>query len=377
MDEQKPNKPLGPAVGYVDMLDIATYNKSVEHAAKPNPRNPLRPSSAGKCAREKAYEFMEYKGYAKYEKEILTPETSRIFSLGHTIERDLLYNFRDITELHVKYQQQVLTFWPLCDGSLVEGSIDAVFVLPKWKCVIDCKSKKDKFSSYQITSWDETAEKLSKMKSVQIISDGTAYWVEDLSEFLKELRDPFFAANFLQLNLYACHEFMRERGIDHAAIIQYNKNDSRLREIRFKPSQALVDQVRLSDQGVAEVIERTKDPEQVDRSFMLGSIKCAFCSFNKHCWPSTNPTKEFFKSLPEKRDWPKDTDRLGALGKQLEELFSRYIPLKQAEKNIEVVEEEIAQILEKNSLYKIRLANKEIFEYRRLKNGFSIRRGRV
>lgn len=355
-------KILGPPIGYVDMLDLAIQKKVEEDAKKPVTKNPLRPSSLGKCAREKAFEYMEYKGYALYEKEPMSPEGYRIFSLGHAVEYDLLKQFGLVEALQVKYKQQSLTFYPLHDGSLVEGSVDVVFISPKWKCIADVKSKGDKFSSYRSSKWDEDSEKLERMKTVTKITD-TSFWVEELEAFLEELNDPFFAANFKQLNGYAVNQFITERGIDHAAIIQYNKADSRLREVRFKPSMALFEKLKEVDQRIAKVIDETKNPEEIEKTFNLGSIKCAFCAYKKHCW-DVDTAKPFFQTLPPKF-WPKDLNRLDEdLGRELEELFKEFEQAVEESNKSYLIEEKITKLMVENELRKVRLSNGNIYDMR-------------
>lgn len=370
----------GPPIGYVDMLDVAINKKLTADALKPVERNPLRPSSAGKCAREKAYEFMEYRGFAKYEKELNTPELYRIFDMGHGVEYSLLRQFGLVEALQIKYKQQTLTFYPISETEVVEGSIDVVFLSKKWKCIADVKSKKDKFSHYYASKWDEDSAKLKKMDSVQEITEN-AFWVEDLPLFLEELNDPFFRANFVQLNMYAVNPFITERGIDHAAIIQYNKNDSRLREVRFKPSMELYLKQKETDQNIARIIDTTRDPEQVPRDYTLGSIKCAFCDFKSMCWgPETNTMKPYFQSLPDKKFWPKDTNRLGDIGVVLEDLFQNYTELQESAGEIELVEKDIVKYMVDNELTKIRLVNGHIYDLKYLKSPhphFDLRRSKL
>ena len=132
----------------------------------------------------------------------------------------------------VKYQQQTLGFFNIESGDakidqFIEGSNDLCIISKQhgWNAVVDVKSKGDKFSSSYKSKWAEDDAKYSSMKTVTVIGK-SAYWVEDLEAFLEELNDPFFSANFLQLNLYANSSFMLERRIDHGVILQYSKNNS-------------------------------------------------------------------------------------------------------------------------------------------------------
>lgn len=373
---------LGPQTGYVDLLDHYTVEKIKADRAsgKDSSVTPIRPSAAGKCTRELYYELMRYSKRATYQTEVIGPETNRIFGLGHSIEYHLIKEmgvFKEILE--VKYKQQMLSFAKLeaTDPKLsqwLEGSLDLVFWSEKFKCVADVKSKKDKFSAFYKTSWDETTEKLRSMRTVESISD-MAFWVEDLEAFLAELKDPFFEANFRQLNLYANSTFLVERGVDHACIIQYNKNDSRLREIRFKPTRALYDKTLDRFQKVITAVD-TNNIELAPREYALGSFKCGFCQFKNECWEGADAKKEFFNTLP-KKSWPKDTNRMGEVGDGLERLFKKFGEQVQVDKERESTEAAILQVMLEKQVHKIRLASGDIYEMKRLKDGMVLRRGKL
>jgi hypothetical protein len=381
-------KILGPEVGYVDILNFATVEHLKKEAEKGPQYSPLRPSASGKCTRELAYELTEYAGIARYEKEVITPETHRIFALGHSVEWHILKQLEQHTGEYfkVKYKQQGLSFFKLEAtnkpelSQWLEGSIDACFYSPSHRAVIDFKSKKDKYSSYHKSSWDETTEKLSNMESVQMIGDsGTSFWAEDLEAFLKELDDPFFEANFLQLNLYANSQFLMERGVDHGAIIQINKNDSRLREVRFKPSRALYEKTKAKFEAALAAVD-AGDPELAPRDHLLGSIKCAFCSFKKHCWrveSDEDPLKSYFKTLP-KKGWPTDLNRLDAGSQQLlGEAYEAFKASQEASEKTEVVEKEIIDAMLKANVRKVRFGDGKIYEIKTLKDGIVLRRGKL
>lgn len=364
-------------IGFVDLLDIDMNEKAVKQSAAPTTKNPLRPSAAGKCARAKAYEYGEYKGLLKFDKEVLTPETLRIFSLGHSVEYDILKHFKGIEALQVRYQQQVLTFQTLPDGEIQEGSIDAIFLHAKSRCIIDIKSKKEKYSNYYNSDWDDTSEKLDRLRSVKKITD-TTFYAEDVEQFLLELNDPFFSQNFVQLNMYACHPFVKERGIDLAAIIQVNKNTSRLREVRFKPSQALYDKTLAKDANIARTMLETQDVTKVPKDFVLGSIACAFCQHRTNCWPQNDATKDYFRGLPDKKVWPKDTNRMpSAIGAKLDELLMEWAAIKATDARAKALEAQALKLMEEQEVWKVRLPNGEIYESKRLKNGIELRRGKL
>jgi hypothetical protein len=372
---------LGPDVGYIDILDHNTTKHLEKEAAGEGKKyTPIRPSASGKCTRELFYELMEFHGKAKYAKELKTPATHRLLNLGHSIESHILRQFELISEFFdIKYRQQVLSFAYLESkqdpkmSQWLEGSLDLVFWSDKYKCVADIKSKKDKWSAGYKSQWDETSDKLARMGSVQVISD-QAYWVEDLEAFLLELNDPFFASNFLQLNLYANSSFLKERGVDHGAIIQYNKADSRLREVRFKPSRKLYEQTVGKFQNALDAAA-VGDAAKAPQDYMLGSIKCAFCSYKKECW-NDDALKAWFKTFPPKK-WPTDTGKLGQAGRDIEALFRHYSQLSGAESQKQIVEREILKLLKDNNVGKLRLESGEVYEVRDLKTGIVLRRSKA
>jgi len=368
-------KILGPPIGYVDALDAHTLDKSEAENKGARTYTPLRPSAAGKCSRELAYEFMEYRGKASYPKEAMLPDTVRLLNLGHSVEYNLLRQFEEVELFKTKYRQQVVSFFKITPEEWCEGSIDLCFWSEKWKCVGDVKSKKDKFSSWSKTGWDETTEKLRNMPTVTSISE-KAFWIEDLPAFLKELNDPFLAANFYQLNMYANSQFLIERGIDHAVVIQYNKNDSRLRELRFKPSVEVYNEVKEKFQLVQKVVDINQNVEDAPKDFVLGSIKCAFCSFNKNCWPSNDALKSFFNQWP-KRDWPVKTKDMQDY-EELEEAYDRYKQAVAASKSVDAIEDEIVKILERDQIEKVKFDDDAIYQLKALKgDGLVLRRAKL
>jgi hypothetical protein len=375
------SKILGPEISYVDFLDYATEEAVNNEKSK---YNPIRPSGSGKCSRELAYELMEFYGLATYEKEPQTAELTRIFAYGHHTETMLVEQFEKYAgkTFQSKYKQQVLHFYNLEAknhpelSQTVEGSLDTCFYSPTTRGVIDYKSKKDKFSGFFKTNWDESTRKLSEMRTVQVMSE-KSFWVEDLPAFLKELNDPFFASNFLQLNGYACTEFLRSRGVDHGAIIQYNKNDSRLREVRFKPSLELFEQVKRKFQSALQAVDE-RNLDVAPRDFMLGGIKCAFCKFAKDCWKGSgeDSRQAYFDTFPRKQ-WPDETRKMGETGEQLEVLFGEYLQVRDAEKERKSIEQEILTLLAANQIHKIKTADGEVYEAKQLKNEVSLRRSKV
>ena len=376
--------PLGPPVGYIDILNVATEDYIKEDALKA--RNPIRPSSAGACTRELAFKLMEFTGQAQYDKPLITPETHRIFSSGHALEYDLIKQFEKHCKdfFAVKYKQVPLDLFDFQHATRedlrmwVEGSNDLCFIAPSWRCVIDVKTKKDKFSSWTDSTWNEMTDKLKYMATVKVIGDidprsrPTSFWVEDLESFLKELNDPFFEANFVQLNSYAHSDFMKKRNVDHAAIIQYNKNDQRLREIRFKPHQGLFDKLKIKF-ATAIAAADMGDPLQAPRDYMLGSMKCAFCDYNKTCWAadtSDDPLKTYFKTLPPKY-WARSVEMLQVPDDIKAEVYAARDAFEAAEKNKDLLaqaEERFVKAIVATKQTKIKFDKDSVFEVKYLKS---------
>ena len=102
-------------------------------------------------------------------------------------------------------------------------------------------------------------------------------------EILEELQDPFLRVNIAQLNYYAQNEFIQNLGINQAAIIQFCKVDSRLRELRFRPSVKLFEK---SNQGFIEAMDAVAAgrPESAP-GFSHGSVACRYCRYNHVCKP--------------------------------------------------------------------------------------------
>ena len=373
----KPHNRPGPERGYVEMLDDALVADDAKNQLElRTAKNPLRPSSAGECARKLAYSYREFLGLEPVTVEEREARVVRIFDLGHHVETHILRLFRKVEGLNANvYTQQVVGVVEYDDGSLTEGSIDMCFTADgvAGLGVGDAKSKGDKFSSYQRSKWDEDAEKYNKMSSVEMVSD-KYFYIEDLDAFLEELKDPFFAMNFYQLNSYIHSDFLQRRNADHGAIIQYNKNDSRMREFRFKPSHEAYQYVVEKFQDVKELAP--KDAELVDKEFVHGSIKCAFCPYQTRCWPGIDSKQEFFNTFP-KTKWPKKTAQLGDVGKTLEDLFESYQYGDEAAAIKSEAEAEIFLLMDKQKIQKLRLSDGSIYELKQLKSGLVIRRSKL
>jgi len=211
------------------------------------------------------------------------------------------------------------------------------------------------------------------MKTVQVIGDTqVGFWVEDIEAFLVELDDPFFEANFVQLNLYATNEEFVKREIDHACIIQYNKNDQRLREIRFLPSLALAEKTKAKFH-MALLAADQGDPEIAPRDYMLGSIKCAFCDFKGMCWPtptdpSEDPLKLYFKNLPKKYWAKKLEDFDDELQADLRKAYEAYRVAESSTKELKSAETELARLmLQEANTWKLKFDDGMVLQAKELK----------
>jgi hypothetical protein len=362
----------GPPVGYTDILDyeITARLQATQDSYKDGSTQryfPLRPSAAGYCSRKLAYQLMEYYKYAEYKTEINPPNVDRLFKLGHSIEYSVLRQFDDVDLFNVKYKQQALTCVELLDkdkqSKLIEGSCDGVFYSEKYKGIMDVKSVKDGFSKAYATRWDETLDKFKKMKTVSVISD-TAFYAHDIYAFLEELGEDFLLENIYQLNLYACSGFMKERGIDHAVIYKYNKNDSRHYELRFQPSQKMADEVDEKFNNIYNCV-LNKQPEKVLQDYALGSMHCAWCDFADQCWPERDSKKAYFKTFPKKR-WPNDIGKIE--DDELEGMFAEYEELEFYTTKRENLGKKITKKLVDLKVPKIKLANTNVYEVKYLKS---------
>lgn len=362
---------LGPKVGYTDLLDLVITESLTEKETKERAGdfqyNPLRPSAAGYCARRLTYALNEFRGHAYYEKPLQTPPQFRLLELGSSVEFSALKNFRLLKVFQVRYKQQTLSFFDIVRGKeelkkeLLEGSCDFVMWSEKHKAIGDVKSKKDAFSAAYKTRWDEDIAQFAAMASLEQLSE-TAFWADDLEAFIEELGDDFLVDNLYQLNLYANSQFMKQRGVDHAFIYRYNKNDSRHLEIRFRPSEKVAKQIEDKFNAISKAVDN-QDLDSIDRDFVFGSIRCAFCPYSKTCWGDEDALRAFFNSLP-KKSWPTNITPEDPLDDMFKQLEGYIVVEKRAEELRMLILKEIAD----RKLKKVRLANGNVYETKFLKS---------
>ncbi len=356
---------LGPPIAYIDILDDDINKKNSESSTKPRVYNPLRPSSAGKCAFELVKEYAQFKGLLPASQTPISPELSRIFEMGHGIEWSLLKRFEQVPDLRVKYRQQVVRFFQLSDGTWVEGSIDATMFATGYSGVCgDVKSKKDRLSGFAATGWDEFNEGLAKMKSVEKIND-RLFWINDLDAFLTELKDPWLAPNFIQLNLYSNTEFIKQCGIDHGAVWQFNKNDSRLRELRFRPSEKVYEATKNKLNSVHDAVSEQLGLPEEKRDLSFSKLRCAPVTLCRHCWEAES-LAAYYATLPPKQ-WPKDTSYMGKTGQELEAAYTQYLEAQTIAGDLTQIEEQLVKTIEASGQTKIKFSDGNVYQIKLLK----------
>lgn len=356
---------LGPEVGYTDLLDLAISEKLKAEAEGPG-YNPIRPSGAGYCARKLGYALNEYRGNAKYPKELKSPATFRLLELGHAVEYAALKHFQLLKIIQVKFKQQTLLFEPVKRGENIEneilmGSCDFVLWSQKYKAVGDVKSRKDNFSAAYKTRWDEELDTFANMASLQQLSE-TAFYADNLDDLIEELGDDLFVDNLYQLNLYATSDFMAKVGVDHGFIYRYNKNDSRHLEIRFRPSQRAKKYVEDKFNNVSLNVD-AGTLEAIPKEWMLGGIHCAFCDYRTQCWGDDDALRAYFNTFP-KKEWPKDI----VAGDFLAEVFETYEADLKIANDLETLEQAILKQMSERNMKKIRLPNGNVYETKYLKS---------
>jgi len=375
----------GPEFGYTDLLDYEIQN-SLKKEDKERQEgivrwNPLRPSSAGFCARRLAYDTAEYRGKGTYPKDIIDPRLHRLFDLGHSVEFSALRIFdRQIKGLTQKYRQQSLSFFKIKRGNaepeeLLEGKPDSVFFLDlpdgeggevTHKSIMDVKSAGDGWTQGYKGRWERTLEKFQNMETLVTISDtGKAFFSPDIVATIDELGDDFIVDNIIQLNLYGRADFILERGVDHCWLYKYNKNNSDHYEFRWVPDQRLVDLVEEKFNDVSIKVDQER-VEEVEKDYVLGSMHCSLCPRKKQCWGDEDAKRAFYKTLPPKR-WPRDTNRLER-GGEIEALFDKYLTHAPSVDKMKRVEDDIVKLMVEMKEKKIRLAAGGIWEVRFLKS---------
>lgn len=366
-------------VGLVDLLDHALIEDNEKTFGGIRKFNPIRPSASGKCERAMAYEYHEYHNGMPATQEDRAANVIRLLSIGLPIERAIIghmYKLKEPFDIHVKYKDQKVTVAKLKDGTLVEGEIDWAIESEKFnlKMLLDAKTTKEKFSSHMATNWEEILKKWEKSKYVKKVSDN-CFLVTDTYKFVKELKDDFKSDNILQLNMYLGSHFFQERGYEYASLQYYRKNTSLMHELRFKFCPKLQAEVTAKYQSAYD--NGKSSPDEANKTFWFGSIRCAFCPYKERCWTAeADPKYAYFQTLPKKY-WPKDTSKIKD-GKKLEKMFKSYENSLNVAQDASTIELEIAKALYDKGIGKVKLENGNVYEVKLLKTkGLVLRRSKV
>jgi hypothetical protein len=156
-------------------------------------------------------------------------------------------------------------------------------------------------------------------------------------------------------------------------ILQYQKNTSVLREVRFKPSEKLYRDVEAKFKSAAAAAT-AKDPMLAAETFLPGSIKCAFCPYVKPCRGDFDTKKAFFNTLKDKY-FPKNFNKVD--DEQLKEYLVEYDMLYGAEKLAKDLEQKIAKRMLDSKTYKVKLENGNVYEVKTFRTTTSVKRGKV
>lgn len=373
---------LGPSIGYIDLVDQHVIETKMKEQREPPKYNPLRASAAGYCERALGYSYVEYLGKGSYPKEEIRPDTVRLLDLGGSVEYSFIRQLQFTKLFQIKFKQQALTFVELSPGNLIDGSIDFCLYFQEHKCVADVKSKGTRFSSYRGDSWEQIDAELMELSSVERIND-RVYWIEDLDFFMRQCNDDFMKDNFYQLNLYACSPFLKQHGVDHAVLFYYEKNKSRLREIRFKPSEAVSESVKSKFKRVHAVatnadISISDALPCLTRESELGSIRCSYCRFATECRPGIDTKQAYFDTWPE-RKLPVDILDCSVDSGVINGAYNIIKASVSLQSTRDAAEQTICTFMEREKIRKIKFLDGEIYECKLLKSPkphFELRRSK-
>jgi hypothetical protein len=355
----------GPA-SYVDLMDEVVKNRAKD---QPN-ASPIRPSNAGTCARRIAYDYLAFLGKREKIEETRKPSVERLLKLGHFIETHVVDDLKDIPGMGVRFTQQLVDMFDLPGGTTVEGSTDMVMWNKEVRGVGDVKSIGDRWHNNFNSKWDGLLDTYRKTGAEEFGTN--SFFVNDLSKFLRQIgSDDSLYKNLIQLNLYACCDFLQKRKVDHAFILRYNKNNSALMEIRFTPSFEVFEDTkrRLS------LVEQTGTEGNIDiapKERVLGQMDCTYCPYKSECWPSAS-NKDFYKN--GKKDWAVKVSELEKKA-ELVELFGYRANAELASQDLAIIDRELIQLLDGHGVHKVKLESGEVFEVKILKTGAELRRGK-
>ena len=358
---------------YVKMLDdlLQDQDKAKEFGM------PLRPSNAGTCARRIAYEFAQYLGFENGPDMSEDKEANvlRLLNLGHFVETQVVEDFKKLAPFNIKYTQQEVDIFTLNGGTRISGHTDlGVFSSlgtngESHAGIGDVKTIGDRWDAAFSSKWEHLLHTYEQCHSA-VTFGPNSFWVEDLNAFLNEIgNDDSLYKNLVQLNLYVCAPFMQERGVDHGFILRYNKNNSKLMELRFAPSQVVFQQTKARFDAIEAVAEH-QDPTRVSKERMLGSLDCTYCPANKTCWPKVTK-QELYAGAPSKR-WATPAIDLGG---QFESALKVYARMDSEIEEKQKIEKVLLQQMDAQGIYKVKLGTR-VYEAKYLKSGAELRRSK-
>jgi CRISPR/Cas system-associated exonuclease Cas4 (RecB family) len=357
----------GPTQSYCELMNKVL----VDRAATQRAYHPLRPSSAGTCARRLANDLFAFEGKAPIIKEVRKPSVERLLSLGHFIEEQVAGELKGIPGMGVRFQQQVVDFFKLSNGHNIEGSTDFVMWSEETRGVVDAKTVGDRWHAAFASKWDAMMGGYSRMRTLTQFDDN-AWWAEDTAAFLAELgTEDSLYKNVMQVNGYACTPFMQQRGVDHGSILRYNKNNSTLMEVRFKPSPELFEGIRKKFNTIVEAVAQDK-PELVAKERVLGHVDCTYCPYKAACWPGAGK-RDFYKG--DNKRWATKVNEL-EMGAQLEAAFVSLETLEKASADLSKVEKEIILLIEGHGQQKVKRPSGEVWEVKQLAKSAELRRSK-
>jgi hypothetical protein len=365
MKISKPKIP-GPQ-SYVELLDDVMARRT-EESAKQN-STPIRPSNAGTCTRRIAHDYLAYLGKAPKAEEQRKPSVERLLKLGHFIEEHLVDDLKDIPGMGVRFQQQLVEMFELPRGTRVEGSLDAFMWAEDVRGVLDVKSIGDRWHNHFSSKWDGL---LASYRPHAVEFGANSFYVDDLASFLKAIgSDDSLYKNLIQLNLYACTDFLQKRKCDHASIIRYNKNNSALMEIRFKPSMAVFERTK-ERLALVEMAGERGVVDHAPKERVLGQLDCTYCPYKSKCWPGA--AKKDFYGKDNKR-WATKTAQLEKAD-EVEALFAHRAAAEVASNDLILIDRDIIQLLDGHNINKVKLNSGDVFEVKVLKTGAELRRSK-
>jgi hypothetical protein len=350
---------------YVDLLDQVV---KVRAADQPD-SSPIRPSNAGTCTRRIAYDYLAFLGKRKKIEEYRKPSVERLLKLGHFVEEHVVGDLKDIPGMGVRFTQQLVEMFELPGGTVVEGSTDAVMWSKEVRGVLDVKTIGDRWHNHFATKWDSLLDVYKKNAE----TFGTnSFYTANLETFLVAITpEDSLYKNLIQLNLYACCDFLQKRGVDHASIIRYNKNNSSLMEIRFTPSFEVFEatKVRL---GLVERAGSEGNVELAPKERILGNMDCTYCPYKAECWPTASKQDYYGK---RKKAWAVKTDELER-GPDIETLFEHRANAEAAAADLDLIDRDLILLLDGHGVDKVKLKSGDVFEMKTLKTGVVLRRGK-